>query len=118
MSDLSSIVPGFPGSNGYGLHHPVNRNGSPGVNQVQGTSRISGSTTGVDAAAAAAGSRIGDSDSVQVSDFARLLDQARRLPDVRLDRIAHARQAIANGEYDADDVLNHTIDRIFEEEEL
>lgn len=115
MSDISSIIPGIPGGpGGYGPAGPVHRNGAasyaapvaPVENAptVEAANRISSLTSG--------------EDRVEVSDFARYLEQLRRLPDVRLDRIAAARQAIVDGAYDDEQVLNATIVRMTEEEGL
>jgi hypothetical protein len=114
MSDISPVVPGFPGNhNGYGAVNPGARNGVHAVNHANGTPRagslIEPATT--------TPSRL-TSDSVEVSNFARLLDLARRLPEVRLDKVTQARQAIADGTYDNEDVLDHTISRMVEEEQL
>lgn len=51
-------------------------------------------------------------DRVELSDFARHLDRLRQLPEVRLERIARAREAIEAGAYDSERVLDETIDRL------
>jgi Anti-sigma-28 factor, FlgM len=130
MSDLASIVP-VPGSspspgilNGFGSAGSVGSAGAVGSGSRAGAA---GSLTGANATPAVdLSNRLADldvssssatgGDRVEVSDFARYLDQLRRLPDVRPDRIAAARQAIAQGAYDSEDVLNITIDRMSEEE--
>ena len=118
MSDFSSIVPGLPGipggPNGYGQASSIHRNGAASyaapVNPVESSpatdpnNRISSYQPG--------------EDRVEVSDFARYLEQLRRLPEVRLDRVAAARQAIAEGAYDDEGVLDATIERMSEEEGL
>ncbi len=55
------------------------------------------------------------SDQVDLSDRARFLDQLRGLPEVRVDRVQAARDAINDGRYDTDERLNLAIDRLLKE---
>ena len=55
------------------------------------------------------------SDTVELSDHARLLDQIRRLPDGRLDRVESVREAIAAGTYDTEDKLTLAIERMLDD---
>jgi anti-sigma28 factor (negative regulator of flagellin synthesis) len=98
MSDISSI-----GSGGLGSVGPVNRT-SLHPAQANGTPRLEAS---FESAAV---------DRVEVSESARWLDVLRRLPEVRLDRIAQLRQAIDDGAYDSDDKLDVALDRLLTEE--
>ncbi|UCD74696.1 MAG: flagellar biosynthesis anti-sigma factor FlgM [Phycisphaerales bacterium] len=54
-------------------------------------------------------------DRVELSDHARFLDRIRQFPEVRTDRIENVRQAIADGTYETDEVLEIVIDRLAEE---
>ena len=51
-------------------------------------------------------------DSLDLSEHARYLDQIRRLPSARLDRVDQIRAEIARGDYQTEDKLHETIDRI------
>ena len=114
MSDISPIVPGNPGpTGGYGTAGPISRNGAAG-----GPASVpSHSAADSDRFDSSISSFAGE-DRVEVSNFARYLDQIRRLPEVRLDRIAAARRAIAEGLYESEEVLDRTIERMTEEEAL
>jgi flagellar biosynthesis anti-sigma factor FlgM len=48
-------------------------------------------------------------DRVELSDHARLLDQLRRMPDVRSEHVEIVRQAIADGTYETDARLEKAI---------
>jgi flagellar biosynthesis anti-sigma factor FlgM len=48
-------------------------------------------------------------DRVELSDHARLLDQLRRMPDVRSERVEEVRQAITDGTYETDVRLEKAI---------
>jgi flagellar biosynthesis anti-sigma factor FlgM len=54
-------------------------------------------------------------DSVELSDHARYLDKLRHLPDVREDRVAEIRSAIARGSYDVGHRLDVAIDRLLDD---
>ena len=51
-------------------------------------------------------------DSVEVSDTARLLSRLRALPEVRTELIGQAKANIESGAYDADAVIDATIDKL------
>jgi anti-sigma28 factor (negative regulator of flagellin synthesis) len=99
MSDIASI-----GSNGFGSVGPVSRLNLHATS-ANGTPRIAGldltDTSG---------------DRVEVSDVARFLDELRRLPSVRLDRIESIRQAIEAGAYETEQKLDTALDRLLSEE--
>jgi negative regulator of flagellin synthesis FlgM len=54
-------------------------------------------------------------DSVEISDAARMLDQARDIPEVRQDRIDAIRNEIAAGTYETEEKLNIAIERLLDE---
>lgn len=55
------------------------------------------------------------SDQLDLSPSATFVDQARNLPDVRLDRVQQLRAAIAEGSYETDQKLNAALDRLLDE---
>ena len=57
----------------------------------------------------------GSADRVEVSEVARWLDEMNRLPAVREDRVAAARAAIANGNYDTDEKLSIALNRLIDD---
>ncbi|QOJ19115.1 MAG: flagellar biosynthesis anti-sigma factor FlgM [Phycisphaeraceae bacterium] len=54
-------------------------------------------------------------DRVELSDRAVLLEELRRLPDIRQDRVEAARQAIARGEYPTDAQVDAALERLLED---
>jgi len=102
MSDLSSI-----GSNGS--VGPINRiTASPYINGVAKAAQTVEPVSRLGVSA--------ESDRVELSDFARYLEQIRKLPDARLDRVTQVREAIAQGTYETGDKLDQAIQRLAEEE--
>lgn len=99
MSDIASI-----GSGSFGSVGPVGRTNLHAT-QANGTPRIAGLETT---------ETLGD--RVEVSDVARFLDELRRLPSVRLERIEQIRQAIEAGAYETEQKLDAALDRLLSEE--
>ena len=54
-------------------------------------------------------------DRVELSDHARLVERLQSLPDVRTERVAEIRRAIATGTYETEARLDSAIDRLMEE---
>lgn len=54
-------------------------------------------------------------DSVEISDAARLVEQAGEIPAVRQDRIDAIRRQIAAGTYETDEKLNIAVERLLDE---
>ncbi len=54
-------------------------------------------------------------DEVQISDAARLIEQAQQLPDVRQGRIDAIRAQIAQGTYETSDKLDVAVSRLLDE---
>ena len=54
-------------------------------------------------------------DEVQISDAARLAEQAQQLPDVRWDRVNALRAEIASGAYETPERLDVAVSRLFDE---
>lgn len=55
------------------------------------------------------------SDQLDISDAARLAERVAELPEIRADRVAELRAAIANGTYETSDKLATAVDRLFDE---
>lgn len=54
-------------------------------------------------------------DQLDISHQADLVSRARETPDIRADRVANIRAAIAAGVYETDDKLNIALARLFDE---
>lgn len=54
-------------------------------------------------------------DQVDISPAAQLAGQVNDIPDIRADRVATIKAAIANGTYETDDKLNTALDRLLDE---
>jgi len=103
MSDIASIGPGGTGSLGH--TSPVNRAAASSLSTPAGAlgpaARLEHPAT--------------KADRVEVSDVARFMDMLRRLPEARLNRVQDARQAIEQGRYESEAVLDQTIARLGED---
>ncbi len=95
MPDISSI--------GQGSVGPVNRPEGPTSSLRRSDTKESTETT----------ARPGD--RVELSEYARLLDQLRHLPDVRQDLVRTIRDAITQGTYETPQKLGEAIERLFAE---
>ena len=54
-------------------------------------------------------------DQVDISPAAQLAGQLSDIPDIRQDRVASLKAAIASGTYETDDKLNTALDRLLDE---
>jgi negative regulator of flagellin synthesis FlgM len=54
-------------------------------------------------------------DEVDISDAARLVEQAQQMPDIREDRVEAVRQQIAAGTYETGDKLDVAVERLLDE---
>lgn len=54
-------------------------------------------------------------DEVNISSAAQYVDQVRELPDLRTDRVAALREAIASGTYETEERLSSALDRLLDE---
>lgn len=54
-------------------------------------------------------------DRVEVSEAARLAEQVRNLPEMRVEKLADLKRQIESGGYDTAEKLKVTVDRIVEE---
>ncbi len=55
------------------------------------------------------------SDQLEISDAARLAAQMHEISDIRHERVAAIKAAIADGSYETDDKLNAALDRLLDE---
>ncbi len=95
MPDISSI--------GHGSVGPVNRPTGPESSLRRPDTREATETT----------ARPGD--RVELSEYARLLDQLRHLPDIRQELVRTIRGAITEGTYETPQKLGEAIERLFAE---
>lgn len=86
-----------------------------GPTQVHGPQAINSPHRAYAAPSSAPASRAGTVDHLDISPEASYVSQARELPDIRADRVASLRAAIASGAYETDDKLNVALDRLFDE---
>lgn len=54
-------------------------------------------------------------DEVQISDAARLVEMAQQLPEIRTERVAALREAIAGGAYETEAKLDVALSRLLDE---
>lgn len=54
-------------------------------------------------------------DELDISPQAQAISQIREIPDIRADRVAAIREAIASGEYETDAKLDIALDRLLDE---
>ena len=95
MPDISSI--------GHGSVGPVNRpEGAASSLRRSNTKEATESTA-----------RPGD--RVELSEYSRLLDQLRHLPDVRQELVQTIRDAITHGTYETPQKLGEAIERLYAE---
>ena len=98
MSDISPIGRGSVGP----LHHQSQLNGS--------RNGAAPTTNG----AASHGSHV-QRDRVELSEHARFMDRLRQLPEVRMERVEAAREAIENGVYESPDKLDIAVSRLLDD---
>lgn len=55
------------------------------------------------------------SDQVDISDAARLVEQTRAVPEIRVDRVAALRAQIAEGTYETQQKLEIAVERLLDE---
>jgi negative regulator of flagellin synthesis FlgM len=60
-------------------------------------------------------SQSGGTDQLDISSEANFVSRARDLPDIRSERVAEIRQAIADGSYDTADKLDVALGRLLDE---
>lgn len=55
------------------------------------------------------------SDQLDISPEAELISQVHNLPEIRADRVAELKAAIASGTYETDDKIDAALDRLLDE---
>lgn len=87
-----------------------------GTNYVHGPQSVSAPHAGrVGAQALQRPASTGPTDEVQFSTAAQLLDSVRELPDIRADRVAELRAAIASGQYETPERIEGALARLLDE---
>jgi negative regulator of flagellin synthesis FlgM len=86
-----------------------------GPTQVHGPQQISAPHATRTAEATHSTSSIRGGDEVAISDAGELLAQIRDLPEMRLDRVAELRAAIAGGAYETEDKLDAALESLLDE---
>jgi flagellar biosynthesis anti-sigma factor FlgM len=51
-------------------------------------------------------------DTVEISDSARYLEEIKKLPEIRLDKVRQARELIAAGQFETPERIDGTVDRL------
>lgn len=59
--------------------------------------------------------QVSGADQLDISSEANYVSLAREIPDIRADRVAEIRQAIADGTYDTDEKLDIALERLLDE---
>jgi negative regulator of flagellin synthesis FlgM len=86
-----------------------------GTTQVHGPQPIGAPHNIRNAQALAPAENTSIQDSVEISDAARLVEQARDIPDIRQDRVDSIRSQIADGTYETEAKLNAAVERLLDE---
>jgi negative regulator of flagellin synthesis FlgM len=86
-----------------------------GPSQIHGAQPVHGphQARSVDAASAPATPDIGD--RVDISEAGRIADQLAEIPDIRSERVAEIRSALARGVYETDEKLDLALERLLDE---
>ncbi len=85
---------------------PIGSN-SP-ITRLQGSKAVTSNQGSQDAGARAL-------DTVEISDSARYLGELKKLPDIREEKVAAAREAIANGSFETPERISGTVDRLLQD---
>ncbi|MSR40883.1 MAG: flagellar biosynthesis anti-sigma factor FlgM [Phycisphaerales bacterium] len=93
----------------------VGLSSNPAITAATAARRFAGTNATERTASAPSESVIRGEDRVEVSDTARWMSELRSMPDVRADKVAAAREAIARGDFDTDERLAVAIERIIED---
>lgn len=86
-----------------------------GLNNVHGPQSITAPHANRVGSAALDRTSSAPTDEVQFSAAAQLLDQVRELPEIRADRVAQLRAAIASGDYETPDRIEGALSRLLDE---
>lgn len=86
-----------------------------GPTQVHGPQQISAPHNIRTAEGTRATGGVRGSDEVAISDAGQLLAQIRDLPEMRIDRVAELRAAIAGGAYETEEKLDAALESLLDE---
>lgn len=86
-----------------------------GSAQVHGPQAIRGPQSTTARGSADIAPAASKADTVEISDIGTFIEAAHNLPDIRQDRVAAIRQALADGTYDINSKLELAVDRLFDE---
>ncbi|MBX3412106.1 MAG: flagellar biosynthesis anti-sigma factor FlgM [Pirellulales bacterium] len=86
-----------------------------GPTHVHGPQQVSAPHSVRAAEATQSTSSVRGGDEVAISDAGQLLAQIRDLPEMRMDRVAELRAAIAGGAYETDDKLDAALENLLDE---
>ena len=85
-----------------------------GVGSVSGATPIRPAAAPASSTPAAAAKPTTPRDELELSAAGKLLDQLSHNPDVRQERLARIKEAIANGTYDTDEKLEAALAKLFQ----
>jgi len=86
-----------------------------GPSHVHGAQSIHGPHAARAAESAAPGETLAASDRLDISEAGRIASQMAEIPEIRADRVADIRAALANGTYETFDKLDVALDRLLDE---
>jgi len=86
-----------------------------GLSQVHGAQQVSAPHAARPTEASRPMGELHGADEVAISDTGELLAQIRDLPDMRADRVAELRSAIASGVYESSEKLDLAVERLLDE---
>lgn len=85
---------------------PIGSN--PPITRLQGSTAVTATQRSQDVSTRA-------TDTVEISDSARYLSELKKLPAIRQDKVAAARDSLANGTYETPEKLAVTVNRLMED---
>lgn len=85
------------------------------VNITGSTSPISAGRSGPGSIPPSAPTQATGTDEVEISQHGQLLSQLISMPEIRQDKVASVREAIANDDYESDEKVDLTIEGLFED---
>ena len=86
-----------------------------GPSQVHGAQSVSAPHSNRGPAAPSAGASPSVKDELSISSAAQFVAQTQQLPDIRQDKVAQIRAALADGTYETADKLGVALDRLLDE---
>ena len=86
-----------------------------GPSQVHGAQGIHAPHTARSVESAPTADTLAPSDRLDISEAGQMAGRLAEIPDIRADRVADIRAALANGTYEALDKLDVAVDRLLDE---